>query len=66
MNMIKLTGREITPELERVISGTAEAAVFVMKQKDPVPVVLTTPAPDITTDQPDQPKTVADPIQQSA
>ena len=34
VNMIKLTGREITPELEQTIRNTAEAAVFVMKQKD--------------------------------
>ncbi|HWQ41905.1 MAG TPA: hypothetical protein VN456_07700 [Desulfosporosinus sp.] len=36
INMIKLTGREITPELEQAIRGTAEAGVFVMKQVDPV------------------------------
>ena len=59
VNMIKLTGREVTPELEHVIRGTAEAAVFVMKQKevaavpvaDPVLVVATVdpaPTPDIT------------------
>jgi len=41
INMIKLTGREITPELEQAIRGTAEAGVFVMKQVDPVVV----PAP---------------------
>lgn len=34
VDMIKLTGREVNPELEQVIRGTAEAAVFVMKQKD--------------------------------
>jgi len=32
--MIKLTGREVTPELERVIRGTAEAAVYVMKSQE--------------------------------
>lgn len=34
INMIKITGREVTPELEQVIRDTAEAAVFVMKQKE--------------------------------
>lgn len=34
VNMIKLTGHEVTHELEQVIRGTAEAAVFVMKQTE--------------------------------
>lgn len=42
LNMIKLTGREITPDLEQVIRSTAEAAVFVMKHQElkAVPAVL--------------------------
>lgn len=40
LNMIKLTGREVTPELEQTIRNTAEAAVYVMKlqeqKSDPV------------------------------
>ena len=56
LDMIKLTGREVTPELEQTIRNTAEAAVFVMKQKDPVPVVA--PAPTIPPIEP--------PVQQSA
>jgi hypothetical protein len=47
VGMIKLTGREVNPELEQVIRDTAEAAVYVMKQQgaaavpvaDPVQVV---------------------------
>lgn len=34
VNMIKLTGHEVTPELEQMIRDTAEAAVFVMKQTE--------------------------------
>ena len=41
--MIKLTGREVTPELEQTIRNTAEAAVYVMKQKDPGPGAVATP-----------------------
>lgn len=44
VDMIKLTGREVTPELEQTIRNTAEAAVYVMKQKDPVPMVVPDPA----------------------
>ncbi|AFQ46251.1 hypothetical protein [Desulfosporosinus meridiei] len=48
MNMIKLTGREITPDLKQVIRSTAEAAVFVMKQQgqkpDPVLSISETPS----------------------
>lgn len=57
LNMIKLTGREVTPELEQTIRNTAEAAVFVMKQQGqkPDPVV---PVPD--------PVPVIDPVQQTA
>ncbi|MBC2722356.1 hypothetical protein [Desulfosporosinus sp.] len=39
IDMLKLTGREITQELEQTIRNTAEAAVYVMKiqeQKDPI------------------------------
>ena len=36
LDMIKLTGHEITPELEQTIRNTAEAAVFVMKQKEQI------------------------------
>lgn len=55
VNMIKLTGREVTPELEHVIRGTAEAGVYIMKQKDTVPVLAVAPAPmtDTATAQPD-------------
>jgi len=66
VDMIKLTGREVTPELEQVIRSTAEAGVWVMKQNDPVPVVVTEPILGVTTGQPDQVQPVADPIQQSA
>lgn len=34
INMIKLTGREVTPELEQSIRDTAEGAVFIMKQQE--------------------------------
>ena len=34
INMIKLTGREVTPELEQVIRGTVEAGVCVMKLEE--------------------------------
>lgn len=37
LDMIKLTGREVTPELEKVIRGTAEAAVYVMKLREQKP-----------------------------
>ena len=38
VGMIKLTGREVTPDLEQTIRDTAEAAVYVMKQKEVVAV----------------------------
>ena len=41
VNMLKITGHEVTPELEQVIRGTAEAGVWVMKQND-----LGVPVPD--------------------
>jgi hypothetical protein len=47
LNMIKLTGHEVTPELEQTIRNTAEAAVYVMKQKDPVPMVIPAPCQSI-------------------
>jgi len=52
--MIKLTGREVTPELEQTIRSTAEAAVYLMKQKDQVPVPVAEPEPilDIAPTQP--------------
>lgn len=59
LDMIKLTGREITPELEQTIRNTAEAAVFVMKQKDPV--VVDDPIADKTAE--DEPQPVVDPVQ---
>lgn len=34
LNMIKLSGRELTPELEQSIQDTAEAAVYIMKQSE--------------------------------
>lgn len=34
VNMVKLAGHEVTPDLERVIRDTAEAAVYVMKQNE--------------------------------
>ena len=33
INMIKLTGREVTPELEQSIRDAAEGAVFIMRQQ---------------------------------
>ena len=66
VDMIKLTGREVTPELEHVIRGTAEAAVYVMKQKDQKadPVA---PVPDPPMFQTEiEPQPVIDPVQQSA
>ena len=51
INMIKLTGREITPELEQAIRGTAEAGVFMMKQVDPVvpaPITVINSVPNDT------------------
>lgn len=55
LDMIKLTGHEVTPELEQTIRNTAEAAVYVMKQKDPVPAPVVVPVPtlDPITVQPD-------------
>ena len=44
VNMIKLTGREVTPDLEQTIRDTAEAAVYVMKQKEVVVVPVADPA----------------------
>lgn len=42
VDMIKLTGREVSSELEHTIRNTAESAVFVMKQQEqksnPVPI----------------------------
>ncbi|MCO1599744.1 hypothetical protein [Desulfosporosinus nitroreducens] len=34
VDVIKLTGHEVTPELEQIIRNSAEAAVFVMKQNN--------------------------------
>jgi len=60
VNMIKLTGREITPELEQTIRNTAEAAVFIMKQQgQKVEPVVT--MPDLETLNPE-----IEPTQQSA
>jgi len=68
VNMIKLTGREVTPELEQTIRNTAEAAVYAMKQKDQkadtVAPVQNQP-PTIPQAEIDQPPEI-DPIQQSA
>ena len=61
--MIMLTKCEVTPELEQMIRNTAEAVVFVMKQKEPIPVVVPAPMPDPIMVQPDM---VIDPVQQSA
>lgn len=36
-DMLKLTGREVTPELEQTIRNTAEAAVYVMKLQEQKP-----------------------------
>ena len=36
INMIKLSGREVTPELEQSIRDTAEGAVFIMKQQEQI------------------------------
>ena len=33
VNMIKLTGREVTLDLEQTIRDTAEAAVYIMKRR---------------------------------
>jgi len=70
LNMVKLAGREVTPDLEQVIRDTAEAAVFVMKQKEKKPdPVVTIPVKDMETAIP-QPEIelqpVIDPVQQSA
>jgi len=75
VNMIKLTGREVNPELEQVIRDTAEAAVYVMKQKevvavpvvDPVQVVAPAAVPVDSIPTPVQPDTtppVVDPVPQ--
>lgn len=76
VDMIKLTGREVTPELEGVIRGTAEAGVFVMKQVDPVvvpapmTVVNNVPMDTAPVQEPviiaDESQPVVDPVQQSA
>jgi len=34
VDMLRLTGREVTPELERTIRSTAEAAVYAMKSQE--------------------------------
>ena len=46
VNMLKITGHAVTPELEQVIRGTAEAGVWVMKQNDPV-VLVPDPLPPV-------------------
>jgi len=61
VNMIKLTGREVTPELEQTIRNTAEAAVYVMKLKDPVVSAPTTVINTIQTDTELVPETVISP-----
>ncbi len=67
VDMIKLTGHEVTPELEQTIRNTAEAAVYVMKQKEPVLAVVPVPIPptppEVTAT---DPASVIDPVQQSA
>ena len=63
LDMIKLTGREVTPELEQVIRDTAEAGVYVMKTKEVAtePAVASPPAnADPVT--PTVPEAVPDPI----
>jgi len=72
VNMIKLTGREVTPELEQAIRGTAEAGVYVMKLKDPVvaPSLVTVvndapPAQGPTFTIAGEPQSVTDPVQAS-
>jgi len=52
VNMLKLTGHEVTPELEQVIRGTAEAGVWVMKQNDPVITIAPVPDPLPPVEQP--------------
>lgn len=47
VDMIKLTGREVTPELEQVIRDTAEAAVYVMKQKEVVAAPVADPVQEL-------------------
>ena len=68
VNMIKLTGREVTPELEQTIRNTAEAAVFVMKQNEQKPD-LVLPIQDQQsqiTEPKTEPQPAVDRIQQSA
>lgn len=50
VDMLKLTGREVTPELERTIRSTAEAAVYVMKSQEKK-ADTTAPQPDIVPEQ---------------
>ena len=68
LDMIKLTGREITPELEQAIRNTAEVAVFVMKQKEPKvdPVVPGADPQSLIVQQEMEPQPAIDLAQQSA
>ena len=65
VNMIKLTGREVTPELEKTIRNTAEAAVYVMKQKDQkVDSVVQIQDPPPMAPPAIEPQPLIDPVQQ--
>lgn len=66
VNMIKLTGHEVTPELEQTIRDTAEAAVYVMKRNEPKVDPVADPQA-VTTQAVNESQPVADPaVQQSA